>query len=116
MDIVLRRQALQVNSQSHRPMKTKIFLLLVLLVALLVRVYRIGDLLGFYYDQGRDAQVIWDLWHNHKFFLIGPTTGIEGIFRGPWYYWLIGVPYLLGRGDPIWPAIFLGLTTLVAVF
>jgi len=97
-------------------MKTKIFLLLVLLVALLVRVYRIGDLLGFYYDQGRDAQVIWDLWHNHKFFLIGPTTGIEGIFRGPWYYWLIGVPYLLGRGDPIWPAIFLGLTTLVAVF
>ena len=97
-------------------MKPKIFLVFILLLALLVRVYRIGDLLGFYYDQGRDAQIIRDFWHNHKFFLIGPTTGIEGIFRGPWYYWLIAVPYLLGAGNPLWPSIFLSLTTVLAVF
>src|SRR3990170_231651 len=70
-----------------------------LLLAFLVRIYRIDSLLGFYFDQGRDANVIWDLWHKGKFFLIGPTTGIEGVFRGPWYYWLIAPFYLLARGD-----------------
>lgn len=92
------------------------WLLVVLVLALFIRVYRTGDLLGFYYDQGRDAKVIWDLWHTGKFFLIGPTTGIEGVFRGPWYYWLIAPAYLLGHGNPVWPAIFLTSLCVVAVW
>ncbi len=86
----------------------------VLLIGLFVRTYKTPEYLGFWYDQGRDALVIWDLIYNHKFFLIGPTTGIEGIFRGPWYYWLITPFYFLGRGDPVWPAVFLAFTTIVA--
>lgn len=96
-------------------MTKKIIILAILALALFVRVYRIDELLGFYYDQGRDALIIWDLWQNHKFFLIGPTTGIEGIFRGPWYYWLIAPAYLLGSGNPIWPSVFLSLTTVAAI-
>ncbi|HEX6977584.1 MAG TPA: glycosyltransferase family 39 protein [Patescibacteria group bacterium] len=92
-----------------------ILLFIVLIAALFFRVYRVDQLLGFYYDQGRDAQVIWDFWHKGKMFLIGPTTGIAGIFRGPWYYWLIAPFYLIGGGDPGFPAVFLSLTTLVAV-
>src|SRR5204863_7090662 len=91
-------------------------LLLILFLASFVRVYRLHQLLGFYYDQGRDALVIWDLIHKGNFFLIGPTTGIEGIFRGPWYYWLITPFYFLGRGNPVWPAAFLAFTTVVAIF
>lgn len=95
----------------------KIILLAALfLAAFIVRVYRIDQLLGFYYDQGRDALVIWDLIHGGKFFLIGPTTGIEGIFRGPWYYWLITPFYWIGRGNPVWPSVFLSATTVVATF
>lgn len=86
----------------------------VLLIGLFVRTYKTAEYLGFWYDQGRDALVIWDLIYNHKFFLIGPTTGIEGIFRGPWYYWLITPFYFLGKGNPVWPAIFLAVTTVVA--
>ncbi len=92
-----------------------IFLSLILLLAFFVRVYRIDQLLGFWYDQGRDALVIWDLIRNHKFFLIGPTTGIEGIFRGPWYYWLITPFYWLGNGSPVYPSIFLSFTTIVSL-
>ena len=88
----------------------------ILLAAFYIRVYRIDQLLGFYFDQGRDAKVIWDLWHQGKFFLIGPTTGIEGVFRGPWYYWLIAPFYLLGRGNPVWPSVFLSATTVAAIF
>ena len=92
-----------------------IFLLVILFLAFIIRVYRLNDLLGFYYDQGRDALVIWDFWHNGKFFLVGPTTGLAGIFRGPWYYWLIAPFYLVGEGDPIWPAVFLVITSVAAI-
>ncbi len=93
-----------------------ILLLIILSLALFIRVYRLDQLLGFYYDQGRDALVIWDLIHKGKLFLIGPTTGIAGVFRGPWYYWLITPFYFLGLGDPVWPAVFLAITTVVALY
>jgi len=34
---------------------------IILLLSLFIRVYRTEALLGFYYDQGRDAMVIWRL-------------------------------------------------------
>jgi 4-amino-4-deoxy-L-arabinose transferase-like glycosyltransferase len=82
-------------------------LFVVLMVGFALRVYRTGDLLGFYYDQGRDAMVIWDLWHEGKLFLIGPVTGLAGIFLGPFYYYLIAPFYLIGNGNPVYPAVFL---------
>ncbi len=93
-----------------------ILLWTLLAAALFVRLYRLNALLGFWYDQGRDALVIWDFLHNGKLFLVGPTTGIEGIFRGPWYYFLIAPFYFLGKGDPLWPAVFLVITSVVALW
>ena len=84
--------------------------------AFALRTYRTADFLGFWYDQGRDALVIWDLWHKGKFFLIGPTTGIEGIFLGPFYYYLIAPFYLLGRGNPIFPAVWLVIINLAGIY
>ncbi len=95
---------------------TPVLLSVILLLAFFVRVYRISATLGFYFDQGRDALAIWDLIHNHKFFLIGPTTGIAGIFRGPFYYYLIAPAYWLGAGNPVFPSVFLSLLTVIAIF
>lgn len=92
-----------------------IFLAIILLSALFLRVYRVTDLLGFYYDQGRDALVIWNLWHSGKPFLIGPVTGLTGIFLGPFYYYLIAPFYLLGRGNPAYPAVFLAFLSVCAL-
>src|SRR3989344_3787237 len=89
-----------------------LFVLLVLLVALFVRVYRVDQILAFHYDQGRDALVIWDLINKGKLFLIGPVTGIAGIFRGPFYYYLMAPFYFLGKGSPIWPSVFLAITSV----
>lgn len=91
-------------------------LILILGIASFLRFFRLENLLGFWYDQGRDALVIWDLIKNGKMFLIGPTTGIEGVFRGPWYYWLITPFYYLGNGNPVYPMIFLTLITIFAIF
>lgn len=96
----------------------KLFLPLVILIlvaAFYLRVHRLDQLIGFYYDQGRDALVIWDLWKNGEQFLIGPTTGIAGIFRGPFYYWLITPFYALGAGNPVWPSVFLSATAVAAI-
>lgn len=95
-----------------------VYLLLftILIGASFVRVYNTKEILGFYYDQGRDALVIWNFLHKGNLFLVGPTTGIEGILRGPWYYWLIMPFYFLGGGNPVWPANFLALTTVAAIF
>ncbi len=87
----------------------------ILVSATFLRVFRTDQVLGFYYDQGRDALVIADLLEKGKFFLIGPTTGIAGIFRGPFYYYLIAPFYWLGNGNPVYPAIFLALTTVAAL-
>jgi 4-amino-4-deoxy-L-arabinose transferase-like glycosyltransferase len=92
-----------------------LLLFALLLMAFVVRVANVNSILNFYYDQGRDALVIWDLIHLHKFFLIGPTTGLPGIFRGPYYYYLIAPFYFLGKGNPVWPFIFLVFTTVLAV-
>jgi 4-amino-4-deoxy-L-arabinose transferase-like glycosyltransferase len=91
-----------------------VLLAILCLAAFFVRAYRTYELLNLHYDQGRDAQVVWDFWHKGEFFLLGPTTGIEGIFRGPFYYWLIAPFYLAGNGDPVWPAVFLAATTVAA--
>jgi len=99
-----------------RPKGFKLLLGVLLVGALFVRLYRLDELLGFWYDQGRDALVIWDFTHKGKLFLVGPMMGATGIFRGPWYYWLIAPLYLAGRGDPLWPAYFLILTSVISIF
>lgn len=92
-----------------------ILLFIILLFAFFLRVYRVSDLMQFYYDQGRDALVIWDLWHKGKPFLIGPITGLIGIFLGPFFYYLIAPFYLIGGGDPAYPAVFLAFLTVCAL-
>jgi len=105
-------------------MKKKVFsarvvsglLFLILAAAAFLRLYKLNELLGFYYDQGRDALVIYRLLHERKLFLVGPVTGIEGIFLGPFYYYLIAPFYFLGGGSPVFVAAFLAWLSVGAIF
>lgn len=85
--------------QSHK--RIYFSLIFLLLLSLFLRLYKLHELLGFWYDQGRDALVVWRLFNEGKFFLIGPVTGIEGIFLGPFYYYLLAPFYWLGQGSPV---------------
>ncbi len=91
-------------------------LFLILSFSAFFRLYRLNDLLGFWYDQGRDALVIWDFLHYRKFFLIGPVTGIEGIYLGPFYYYLLSIFYFLGQGSPVMAAAGQSWLTVGAIF
>lgn len=87
-----------------RTEKVKIVCLVVLCVfAYFLRSYAIYRDLIFAYDQGRDA------WEMQKIAagdltLIGPVTGLEGVFLGPFWYYLIFPAYYLGNWNPVAPA------------
>ncbi len=66
------------------------WLWLFLIIGCAVRFFNLSESLYFTYDQGRDAYAIQRIVHG-DLTLIGPTTGLEGFFTGPaWYY--AGVP------------------------
>lgn len=59
----------------------------------------------FGFDQGRDYLAAYSIVENHKPTLIGAeigagSAGLNGIYHGPGYYYLLAVMYILFRGDP----------------
>ena len=103
-------------SKNRKIIVQNIILAIMLAGGLFVRWYRLGDLLGFYYDQGRDAMVIRKLFTERKFFLVGPVTGLDGIFLGPTLYYLLAPFYSLGKGNPVAPAMFLSALHLPVIY
>lgn len=87
---------------------------LVGLMALFVRLLVVRSGLYFIWDQGRDAAAMERILRG-DLTLIGPTSGIQGLFLGPlWFY--LGLPgYVLGGGNPyvlITWFILVGATTI----
>lgn len=56
---------------------------------------------GYTYDQGRDFLKAAEIIRDKNITFIGPTTGIQGLFHGAWYYYILLIPYLLFAGAPI---------------
>lgn len=51
-------------------------------------------------DQGRDMIDIREIVVGKNLRLIGPTTSINGVFLGPFYYYFNVLPFIIGSGDP----------------
>lgn len=82
-----------------------IFLIFIVLISAFYFILRLIPLYNqtviYTYDQGRDflktAEVF--LYKNPTF--IGPTTGIMGLYHGAWWYYLLGIPFVIFNGLPI---------------
>lgn len=61
----------------------------------------INEAVPYTYDQGRDFLKAEEIIKTGNIPFIGPTTGLEGIFHGPWIYYLLSIPYFLTNGKPI---------------
>lgn len=51
-------------------------------------------------DQGRDMLDIREIAVSFHPSLIGPTTSINGVYLGPFYYYFNVIPFWIGSGDP----------------
>lgn len=90
------------------------FLLIIIAVVLRFSSIIRGDF-AFTYDVGRDLLNVKNLLETHKISLIGPTSGQMGIFYGPWWTWLIALPYLLSQGDPSAISFFVTVCGILAM-
>ncbi len=70
-----------------------------LFFSLFVRFYNFQRSLYFIYDQGRDALVLQKIAHGHLV-LVGPTTGLGGLFLGPLWFYVCLPGFLVGGGNP----------------
>src|SRR6185437_4154896 len=95
--------------------KTNALLLLILLLAAFLRLYRIQDYMTFLGDEGRDVLVVWNILHGHPT-LLGPTASVGGFFLGPIYYYFM-TPFLwLFNYNPVGPAVMVALCGIATVW
>src|SRR3989344_8549760 len=110
----------------HKSIIFKFFIYILLFSALIsgialrsVEVINKNFLFGF--DQGRDYLAVKNIVVDHKLTLIGSeigagVSGFRGIFHGPFYYYLLALPFIIFKGDPYGGMILmfiLGITAIV---
>ena len=65
------------------------------------------------YDQGRDFIKVQEIVRDINPTLIGPTTGIPGLFHGAWWYYFLTIPYLIFSGSPVGFSVFIFIVSLL---
>ena len=96
--------------------KTTTILFLIFVLALVIRFLFFPANVYFGFDQARDAFESFSIYKNLDFKIIGPSTANPTLFHGPLYWYLIGPFYLLGKGNPVFPAAFLLILNALGVF
>ncbi len=90
-------------------------IIIIWIIALFLRTYNQTNLLGFYYDQARDALKATEIINTHRLPAIGPTTGINGLYLGPFWYYLITPGYLVAKGNPAIASYFIAFLESLTV-
>lgn len=92
-----------------------ILLIVILLLAAFLRLYRVSDYMVFLGDEGRDVLVVKEILEGNLT-LLGPRASAGDFFTGPIYYYMM-TPFLwLWQYDPVGPAIMVGLLGIATVF
>jgi len=91
---------------------------LVFILSTLIKLFYIsGNNFAFTPDQGRDLIDIRRMVVTHIPRLVGPTTSINGVLLGPFYYYFIAIPFILFGGSPaaivIWQIAWFQISALI---
>ncbi len=93
----------------------KLLLVVILLTAAFLRLYRIQDYMTFLGDEGRDVLVVYGILHGHLT-LLGPTASVGGFFLGPIYYYFMAPFLWLFNYNPVGPAVMVALFGIATVW
>ena len=86
-----------------------------LVVASVVRLYRIAATQTFLEDEGRDMLIVQRMIDTKLPVLLGPQTSTGNMYLGPLYYYFITPALILSHGDPIGPAVEIAISGVVTV-
>lgn len=103
---------LDIVVKNHRPI---LILFPIFFLALILRFLYFPDNIYFGFDQARDAFTSLEVMRG-QLKIVGPPTGVEGLFHGPLYYYFFAPLYFFSLGDPIWAAAFLRIVSAATVF
>jgi 4-amino-4-deoxy-L-arabinose transferase-like glycosyltransferase len=95
--------------------KLNLVLILIFLLALALRFLYFPNNIYFGIDQARDAFVSQSIIHG-DLKIIGPPTSAEGLFHGPFYYYIFAPIYFFSGGNPEAVSAFLRIVNALGVF
>lgn len=99
--------------------RENIFVILVFLISLFLRLYKLGSFMQFIPDQGWFYLSARDMILTHIVPLVGPPTSHPWIHHGPLWTYTLALLLLLSRFNPVGPAYFiafLGSATVVLFY
>lgn len=96
-----------------------ILLVVVILIAIFFRFYKIRDYVVFLGDEGRDMIIMRNMIQQKRPTFLGPTASVGGFYLGPIYYWMAAPFLLISRFDPVGPAYLvaaIGVATVALLY
>lgn len=97
--------------------KIQIILLAILVIGVFFRLYLTsGGNFIFHMDVARDYVDVREMIVNANLRLIGPTSAIDGVYTGPFWYYILGVVFMLTGGDPYAGVVFMILSWAIGGF
>lgn len=95
------------------------WLFVIVLLAAILRFYKLSEYLQFLGDQGRDMLVVKRMLIDHKWTLLGPSASVGGFYTGAIYYYFM-LPFVwLFNLDPVGPAVLntiFGVGTVILIY
>lgn len=85
-------------------------ILLLVIISLFLRLYRIGATMTFLEDEGRDLLIVKRMIDTHIPVLLGPQTSTGSMYLGPLYYYFITPALFLAQMNPVGPAVLIALS------
>ena len=96
--------------------KEAVILLLIIIVGIVLRFYKIDEYMTFLGDEGRDVIVVRRLLAEGDLILVGPGTSIGNMYLGPLYYYMMAIPLFLAGYSPVGPAIQIAVLGIMTIF
>lgn len=96
-------------------LRLKILLIVLFSLGLFLRLAPVitGNIF-FWFDQGLDAILVKILVVDHKINLVSRYSGLQGVLMGPFWTWLMAIPFAFSRGNPASFSIFLSIISLAS--
>lgn len=104
------------NNLTKTRFLSKWLLILILLIALIFRFYKLHDWINWGMDQENEVFIVRNIVSGRHFPLIGLSITDTGVYRGPFFLYLSSIPYLIFSGDPIGGALLASITGVLMCY